>query len=353
MDELLTDCLLQAIKAHIKDKDLPIEASGLFAMVLRARRRGSWVDVSSSSFKKASVFLARMEKEGLLRLATKNGVTKVTEFNRGHPLVKGYSPYPPDESEGAHLAMLHEAAAAASRPASLKGPPIAVEELFRPHSTMQGVLFPKDTEAVYTIHECKRFLTEYIDKEGLVDPTKPSQLVLDPFLCDALFPPQTETSPPIPTHLARAKVNEMFQKRLQAYFRMSGGSLKRPSTFPAKWHEGAGGVRQAVCPGVSIRTEVRRGHNVTLVRGLELLGIDSEIFAKDMKEVFAAASSFEATPLKDGGKTNEVMFQGFWDKTLGQHLMAEYSCPKMCLEVRAKGKNSEKAARLATNVTRG
>ena len=36
---------------------------------------------------------------------------------------------------------------------------------------------------------------------------------------------------------------------------------------------------------------VRRGHNVTLVRGLELLGIDSEIFAKDMKEVTVPSSS--------------------------------------------------------------
>ena len=40
-----------------------------------------------------------------------------------------------------------------------------------------GVMFPKDTNAVYTIHDCKRFLTGYIDKEGLVDPTNPAQLV--------------------------------------------------------------------------------------------------------------------------------------------------------------------------------
>jgi hypothetical protein len=49
-----------------------------------------------------------------------------------------------------------------------------------------------------------------------VDPTNPSQLVLDPFLCDALFPPQPDGVAPLPTHLARSKVPPSLAPRLTA-----------------------------------------------------------------------------------------------------------------------------------------
>ena len=55
---------------------------------------------------------------------------------------------------------------------------------------------------------------------------------------------------------------------------------------------------------------------------------------------------------KDGHKAYEVMFQGFWDKTLASHRLQHYKLPKACLEVKVKGKNTEKAPKVASNVCR-
>ncbi len=55
---------------------------------------------------------------------------------------------------------------------------------------------------------------------------------------------------------------------------------------------------------------------------------------------------------KDGHTAYEVMLQGFWDKTLASHLLQHYKLPKACLEVKVKGKNSEKAPKVASHVCR-
>ena len=55
---------------------------------------------------------------------------------------------------------------------------------------------------------------------------------------------------------------------------------------------------------------------------------------------------------KDGHTAYEVMLQGFWDKTLASHLLQHYKLPKACLEVKVKGKNTEKAPKVASNVCR-
>jgi len=112
--------------------------------------------------------------------------------------------------------------------------------------------------------------------QGLVDPSSQGQIVLDPQLCDALFEGESHGNNPLPTHMNRAEVSKRFTRRLGAYFRMKGGKLKKPSTFPARMVPGKDG-KEPRPPGVSIKTETRRGHNVTLVRNLELLGIDPEV----------------------------------------------------------------------------
>ena len=55
---------------------------------------------------------------------------------------------------------------------------------------------------------------------------------------------------------------------------------------------------------------------------------------------------------KDGHKAYEVMIQGFWDQTLASHLLQHYKLPKAFLQVKGKGKNTEKAPKVASNVCR-
>ena len=49
---------------------------------------------------------------------------------------------------------------------------------------------------------------------------------------------------------------------------------------------------------------------------------------------------------------NEIMLQGFWDKTLAAYLTQEMRLPKACIDVKAKGKLTEKAPQKAHNICR-
>jgi hypothetical protein len=65
-----------------------------------------------------------------------------------------------------------------------------------------------------------------------------------------------------------------YTGRLTSWFRISGGGLKRPVIEKGRRVDKEGGGKSELkAPGVYIKTEVRRGHNVTVMRGLEILRI--------------------------------------------------------------------------------
>ena len=49
---------------------------------------------------------------------------------------------------------------------------------------------------------------------------------------------------------------------------------------------------------------------------------------------------------------NELLLQGFWDKTLAAYLTQEMRLPKACIDVKVKGKLTEKAPKKAHNICR-
>lgn len=346
MDALLLKAFLQAVKG-LKEKELPVETSLFYAQYMRpARPKGSILDIKKSSHKKLATFLGFLCSEGIIRVASSKGQTKLTEVKRNHPLLKEFTPLPFEETAGGEKALEEEAAASAKTPA-----PIEIEERFRPHHSMYGTLFPDDRQAYYSAQECRTVLSEYIEKEGLVDPMKEGSIVLDPHLCDALFQGESHDGP-LPTHLQRHEVVKRFAARLNAFFLMQGGSMKKGNIVPAKYVTGPGGQKTPMVPGVSIKTENRRGHNCTILRGLEILGVDPESFAEEMKVAFAASTSVESQTNSVGKKTFEVMMQGYWDKTLAQHLHQVYKLPKVCIEVHAKKGQSEKNPKSASNICR-
>ncbi len=360
MDGLLERCFLQAIRTKIKDKDLPLDVSVLYLQYMRpVRPAGTILDVKRSTFKKLSKFMAFLASEGLIRIAaaTKAAPERVASITRAHPKVREFQPLAPEQTFEVQQ-LEKEMAAAALSSKKDAWTPIEVTDLFRPHESMYGVLFGADRQAYYSLEQCKQALESYIRGEHeknddcLIDAMDPSTVILDPFLCDALFHGDKSVEGPLPTHLRRADVNTRFMARLHPWFRISGGRIKKPMVVQGKRVEKEGGKIEMKAPGVYIKTDTRRGHNVTLVRGLEILGLDPEAFAADMKEEFAAAASIETTLDKDGHKSYEVMFQGFWDKTLAAHLLQYYKLPRACLEVKTKGKNCEKTPKAASNVSR-
>lgn len=138
-------------------------------------------------------------------------------------------------------------------------------------------------------------------------------------------------SGPSPTHMDRAHLNAHFVTRLEAWFEIQGGCLKHTRLERAKMATVAGGAKVPRCSlCVDIRTENRRGHHCTVVRGLELLGLNADAFAEEMKMRFAASTSVQEVGKKDElGRHYEVMMQGFWDKTLAEYFVEQCRLPKV------------------------
>ena len=84
---------------------------------------------------------------------------------------------------------------------------------------------------------------------------------------------------------------------------------------------------------MQIVTATRRGHKVTLVSGLRALGLDENIFAEEVKAIAGAGCGIEETV---GEKSQlvrrDVVVQGYWDRSVAEHLLKAYRLPEQCVD---------------------
>ena len=101
MDALLEAALLQALHKGVKDADLPLPGSQLWAHhIVPSRPPGSTLDVKKSRHRKISKYLQAYAKAGLLRgKEDKAGDFVVSAVDRGHDLYVGYRPFKADAQQ--------------------------------------------------------------------------------------------------------------------------------------------------------------------------------------------------------------------------------------------------------------
>jgi translation initiation factor 1 (eIF-1/SUI1) len=255
---------------------------------------------------------------------------------------------------------------AAAAEASIAGlPPLTVSLVYRPGEA-QRPLFPPDRKALYDEVDALRILHLHIDTEGGITgrrggegggggvggsgdgkagANKPAErckgdvpVLLDPRLADALFSGQKGS---VPTRLSLGEIRHRWVGLLEPWTRVAGGSLAKPALRPGK------------APAlVSIRTEQRRGHMVTVVGGVSVLGIDKRQLADELLALLGAAAGVEGTPTKEGPPRLDVMVQGLWDRAVAEHLSTAHGVPARVVENRAAGRAGmhQKKEKAATNV---
>eukprot|EP00967_Tisochrysis_lutea_P097446 scaffold143108_cov32-Tisochrysis_lutea.AAC.4 len=250
-------------------------------------------------------------------------------------------------SEYLHHERWQHTAAAAEEGATAGGlPPLTVTTVYRP-SEAQWPLFPCDRKAVYDEAAALRILHTYIDKCGaLGGDTAISaegckgnvQVKLDAMLADALFSGQVEAKP---AQLSLGEVRYKWVGRLETWTRLAGGGLAKASLRPGK------------SPSLmSVRTQMRRGHKVTVVSGMSALGIDERKLAADLQVVVGAAATVKETPVKDGPSQAEVVLQGLWDRLVVEQLSKKHGVPTRMIENRAAGRRGMQQPKMktATNI---
>ena len=109
-------------------------------------------------------------------------------------------------------------------------------------------------------------------------------------------------------------------------------------------------------PAAAVSTAQRRGHMVTLVEGLEALGLEPKLFAKQLQALAGASASVEEeVGQKTGAVRRTVLVQGLWDRAACELITGKHGLPAACVENRAasnKAGMKQKQEKKATNVRR-
>uniref|UniRef100_A0A7S2NM07 SUI1 domain-containing protein n=1 Tax=Haptolina brevifila TaxID=156173 RepID=A0A7S2NM07_9EUKA len=145
------------------------------------------------------------------------------------------------------------------------------------------------------------------------------------------------------TTMASKEVRRRFLRRLEAWTRVSGGTLDK--TMHSKGEP----------PKVVITSEQRRGHHVTLVSELQAYVLDPYQTARELQAICGATANVEEEALKSGAQRRVVCVQGLWDRTIAEWLGTRHGLPERCVDNRAAlkgGSHSQKKDKKATNVRR-
>ena len=314
-DALMRLCFLQACH-RISDKQLPMALNALYAGHMRPLRPvGSSLDVKASSWKKLLPFMRQMASDGLCKLTTPkqpNAEPSLSRIERGADAYQAHQPC-------AHTAEAAEGCGGSGSP-----PRVSVLRLYRPCEAQRPLFVAaglgEDRKAFFEEAEVMRVLDGWISShESLRTGAGGQKLVtLDPLLYDALFKGDRDAE--VVDTIQQYQLKRRWMERLEAWTKISGGVLEKPLL-----------ARQP--PAVQIVTATRRGHKVTLVSGLRALGLDENIFAEEVKAIAGAGCGIEETV---GEKSQlvrrDVVVQGYWDRSVAEHLLKAYRLPEQCVD---------------------
>ncbi|XP_058097561.1 uncharacterized protein LOC131242743 [Magnolia sinica] len=322
VDALLDKCLLQALHTTVKDKDLPIPGSTLWAShILPCRPSGVTLDIKKSSHKKLSKWLQSKSSAGLISAKEDKHKKEVVliAVNHRHP---DYMSFRPEKRQTEGVGQSIDTAAGENRQSRLQ---LEVVEIYK-SSTHVNPIFASvgaDTGRFFTATEAADIVFRYVENENLVKPMNKATVVLDATLCDALYKGTVKKGSSYPTEIHKKDLGPAFLSRMQVHHRVTRGNDSA--------------VRKGALKAVQIMTERRQGNKkVTRVSGLESFLMDAEALASELQKKFACSTTVAELPGKKG--QHEVLVQGGVIEDLARHLVEQYGIPKRYIEVLDKTK---------------
>ncbi|RAL54256.1 hypothetical protein DM860_001384 [Cuscuta australis] len=319
IDALLDKCLLHALHATVKEKDLPMPGSTLWSShVLPSRPSGISLDIKKSSYKKLSKWLQAKASIGWISVKEDKHKKEVNlvSINRNHP---EYISFKPEKK----ARMAGKSAGAASN--EEQSPRLLdVTEIYKPSVHVNPIFAAVgvNLDKLYTASEASEIVFQYVEKEKLIKATNKSLVILDAILCDALFKGAMKRGCTYPTEIHKKDIGATFINRMQPHHRITRGNDTA--------------VRKGTLKPIQILTERRQGNKkVTKLSGLESFFVDAEVLASELQKKFACSTSMTELP---GKKGFEVLVQGGVIDDVARHLVEHYGIPKRFIEVYDKTK---------------
>lgn len=311
MDDLLYMSFMTAMKIYGKKITLPVLTSTFYkSHVLPCCPSHLNLDVKKSTYKKLSVFLKKMEGQGLIKIKElSKGVESITEVNTNHEGIEAFHITPLFAD---HLKMQKaektEDSSERTVQESYKFPEVVelltvtaqVRSIFEACNIRKG-------EAV-TTNKVREVLRDYVKLNSLQNENNPREVTLDPVLSNSLLS-RNDTR----TTMSWEQLYDVTATKMQHAYQITfeGGNpvLKKGKLEP-----------------IDISVAKRTGNKkVTLIHNLETFGIDPEKLAHHAQVAVAASTS--VTPCSNG-KGTQVLIQGSQLQYLNSLFNGVYRVPK-------------------------
>lgn len=312
MDALLVQCFLHALKSKAKKSELPLLTSTFLRNhMFSCCPSGKQLDIKKSSYKKLSKFLQAMQKQhNLVRVKElTKGVESIVEVDWKHRKLRDFKV--PEETD---------VEAAPVQDGGEGEPPYHPPEITTMYSVSARLepLFLDAQKRKGTIlepAEARHIVTEYVKKNELVDENNQNYVTIDPTLCDCLLEKSEYQE------VESLKWDDLFSRtlaRMQVCYQI---------VFPGYAPIRKKGHIEPIDISVASRGSNKK---VTLIKNLELYGLDPAVVATALQRRVQASSVLQPIP---GSKDKVlVQIQGNQIHQVGNLLLDHYQIPRKYIQ---------------------
>lgn len=312
MDALLLQCFLHALKSRVKKSELPLLTSTFLRNhMFSCCPSGKQLDIKKSSYKKLSKFLQVMQQQhNLVRVKElTKGVESIVEVDWKNPELRSFIVPEETHVEAAPVQDRGEGETPYHPPeiTTLYSVSARLEPLFLDANKRKG--------AILQPAEVRNIVTEFVKKNELVDENNKNYVIINPTLCDCL--------------LEKSEYQEVEILKWDDLFSRTLGRMQEcyQVVFPGQ----APIVKKGHIEPIDISV-ASRGSNkkVTLIKNLEVYGLDPAVVATALQRRVQASSVLQPIP---GSKDKVlVQIQGNQIHQVGNLLLDHYRIPRKYIQ---------------------
>ncbi|KFU89487.1 Eukaryotic translation initiation factor 2D, partial [Chaetura pelagica] len=312
MDALFNQCFFHALKCKVKKSDLPLLTSTfLRSHMFSCCPAGQQLDIKKSSYKKFSKFLQWMQHQKIIQVKELNkGVESIVEVDWKHPDVKafavpeGFSPASAaQDSKNEEREQVYHA----PEIIPLYGVSTKMIPLFQESGHKKG--------SILSSSEVRNIIMNYVKMNELVDETNKNFVKVNAILCDCLLDKSEQDE------VSNLKWDDLFSRCLERL-----QPLHQVTFFGQEPV-----VRKGNIEPIDITIAQRSSNKkVTIIKNLELYGLDPECVANILQQKVQASATI--TPLPGAKDRVQVQIQGNQIHHLAKMLLEEYQLPRKYIQ---------------------
>uniref|UniRef100_A0A8C5H3U8 Eukaryotic translation initiation factor 2D n=1 Tax=Gouania willdenowi TaxID=441366 RepID=A0A8C5H3U8_GOUWI len=320
MDALLLQCFMHALKTRVKKSELPLLTSTFLRNhMFSCCPSGKQIDIKKSSYKKLSKFLQAMQQQHhLVRVKElTKGVESIVEVDWKHPQLRSF--VAPEETDVEAASVCDEVEG------EISYHPPEITTIYSGSCSPSYICCLHRKGATMNPTEVRSLVTDYVKKNDLVVEHNKNFVTVNPVLCDCL--------------LEKSEYQEVETLKWDDLFSRTLGRMQvcHQVVFPGKAPITKKGQIEPIDISVASRGSNKK---VTLIKNLELYGLDPAAVASALQHKVQASSVLHPVP---GSKDKVlVQIQGNQVHQVGTLLLDHYRIPNKYIQGLVKAPKSMK-----------